>query len=1511
MICPNVNSQEWQHLVTAVGEDLAYYLWDANNGNPMSMTPQGELSPLYDQMLDYTNGNAFAASKLKASAYDIAYLQSNEWRKGAEPKLEVKSNGSLYLVQDVEGVPFYYRIKAPRTTTSLNFNDAASMDAYKAPENEEDFNTKLDMMQKNFAAFDIDLQFEGVNPSIVAINGRIQLNMPYPNILAGKDSLLHEHGHILIEALGGMKDDHIAFARRQLAGTKLEEEVTKMYRSLDQESLDKEIIAQAVGMKAAELFDDLMKQRKWKAWLKVYLNRLKATLGLNHDAVMELSRKLLLDELAYTETDFQADDKVLGTPFEQRQTVEGVLENLMERVQSLYAHWQRFKNTDAIERMGQMIEDMVNFNDIRSAIVYTQNAERTTLRIEKDFEEIEAKLKAGGYITDAEFEKLSHHLKNMQQFAGAFNLIPEIQELLEAGEIEFGKKDLVELDFKAPVKTLGAVDARLKKLDRMYQRIIQEYTVQRHYKDIDIVEKNWGRKFEKEYHKLYRSADRKRLGKEEYDRRKLAFIKEKLGENQATIDAESQQYLRNMLDRHIGYVSDISSLTEWASDPKSITDSVMQIAIKIMDRIDEEVRFEFQQALREPVEAFQKFTAERGNPLNQEELYKGLYEEIDGEKTGFYNGKFLSSFLTNKNVLWNAYAEAKEVDPNGPKELEAKAAFEEWKLENEEQPYTAEFLKRVTENREQFVRTEEYVRLSKEQAKIRKRYIINGSFAYDRLTPVDKEAWDANEAALKVEREVTKAENKTVQEEFFKLWKFVETARYEKVKDEKLLEGTEAYNEWYVANHDKGKAKPAWTKLVPKSDANNNPNYREHYTTPKSQWLNPAWGNMKQMMENENSSAGQMLKFLKENANRVDKEYAGKSHRRKYLTNDAMDDLIGIPKAEKQTIERIAESGVRAVFWEGLKDKLQKRSTDTDLEMETMDNPEWEKFVKVVVDENHKVKRFIPIYFRNSLANKADQSYDLLSLEMMDLYAALNYSRKSKSEADIMIIQDAMANRKVAQQKGFKYMVNSILPWMKGENFKPVNIEGVHSNVYQALASTVENRLYNIGVQDAGSVKIFGKKISLNKLSDTIAGFTGSVMLTFNWLSAGASGLQGNILNMSEAFGGVNINAKNIKAAYALYAADFGNVLADAGRVVHRAKTNALLEYFNPSGAYQGLERRFSQNNIIRQTAGAGLHALNFTNWQEHQVQGTLMYALLDSYEVATKSGETMPLHEALVVASNGTISFNPEISLSDKEMKSLLLEAFRKIKEVTKQKHGNYDPANKAKMQRVIAGQQTSMLRKWLVPGVQHRFLNLRSFSKDFEDMDAYELSYNESSGQFQEGIYTTTLRFLRQYHKELLGLKFKVAGAAWDELTDVERGNIRQTVFEAGMMGATYLAFLAFLSLAEDDDEWAYVPAFFMRRLFGELSFYVWPPEAFKILHSPAATVSMLERLSVLAVQAIYDIGMVATGGEATRYVQKPHKGELKLWRRTKQALPIASQLERNVQKSLEYQRRMMVNQ
>lgn len=71
--CPNLSNkkvkEEFEELVGIVGEDAAYYLWDANNGYSLDKAPNGADSKLFQSLLDNYNGDRKQAIIAKAKTY--------------------------------------------------------------------------------------------------------------------------------------------------------------------------------------------------------------------------------------------------------------------------------------------------------------------------------------------------------------------------------------------------------------------------------------------------------------------------------------------------------------------------------------------------------------------------------------------------------------------------------------------------------------------------------------------------------------------------------------------------------------------------------------------------------------------------------------------------------------------------------------------------------------------------------------------------------------------------------------------------------------------------------------------------------------------------------------------------------------------------------------------------------------------------------------------------------------------------------------------------------------------------------------------------------------------------------------------------------------------------------------------------------------------------------------------------------------------------------------------------
>lgn len=88
MYCPDKELKSWKELSTAVGDDVALFLWNRNRGRGLDLTPNGVPSKLFNDLLNMTDGNRIEAFKLKAGFYTDNFIKTNNWiETGAEPSI--------------------------------------------------------------------------------------------------------------------------------------------------------------------------------------------------------------------------------------------------------------------------------------------------------------------------------------------------------------------------------------------------------------------------------------------------------------------------------------------------------------------------------------------------------------------------------------------------------------------------------------------------------------------------------------------------------------------------------------------------------------------------------------------------------------------------------------------------------------------------------------------------------------------------------------------------------------------------------------------------------------------------------------------------------------------------------------------------------------------------------------------------------------------------------------------------------------------------------------------------------------------------------------------------------------------------------------------------------------------------------------------------------------------------------------------------------------------------------
>jgi hypothetical protein len=587
-----------------------------------------------------------------------------------------------------------------------------------------------------------------------------------------------------------------------------------------------------------------------------------------------------------------------------------------------------------------------------------------------------------------------------------------------------------------------------------------------------------------------------------------------------------------------------------------------------------------------------------------------------------------------------------------------------------------------------------------------------------------------------------------------------------------------------------------------------------------------------------------------------------------------------LPSIEKDTIERLTEQGLITSTIEGTRDLFAKDSMYTESGENGVEETD-SNLKKVLVDEQGKENQSIPIHYRGKIRKESQQSFDLLSISLMDYNMVVNYDEKTKVSHSLNILKDFASERTVQHRKGGKALLNAL-----GSSDKSlVEKRGIESNSYKALNSIIQDRLYGISTVDAGDFKVFGKSVSWNKFANTIMGWTGNTMLMLNTTAGAVNLLQGKFQNFLEGATGDMYDRKDLRAAESLYIKDSANIFGDVGKIAPESLTNLLAERYNAFADFHGLSNKLANDNVAKVLYSKGVgHFIN--NSAEHYIQSTVMYAVLNKIKVKDSQGKYIPLHQAYEVVDK-KLKLKEGIELE----KGFEFDISRKIKEIIKQLHGNYDKDNQSQSQRYITGKFAFMLRKWMVVGTQRRWKGIRNATK--KDRSDDDIAFNSILEKDMEGYYTTTIRFLSQQREFLKTMKFSILAGNWNELTDEERGNIQKTIVDASVMALSLSAAALFAGLAEDaDDEdknLYYTLAYVNRRFYSEIQFYSYPPEILKILSSPSASISMIDNFFKFTDQLM---------DPTERYVRGDRKGELKIKRAASKLFPVASQLDRQIE-------------
>lgn len=548
---------------------------------------------------------------------------------------------------------------------------------------------------------------------------------------------------------------------------------------------------------------------------------------------------------------------------------------------------------------------------------------------------------------------------------------------------------------------------------------------------------------------------------------------------------------------------------------------------------------------------------------------------------------------------------------------------------------------------------------------------------------------------------------------------------------------------------------------------------------------------------------------------------------------DGYTSLTNAVQLRKDLLERLktsdSVSGAAKELWENVKDGFIERTDDTDIGIA----PAIKDF------EEQRVQK-LPVYFTKKLENPEDISTDVVSTMVAYASMAVDFDEMSKIIDQLEMGRDVLKERQITQTQGNRTLMES----------------------FKAAGRTVEEKLFNKGgttkfmgrLNDFFEMQVYGRymadegtlgnsKVSKAKLANQINRLTSFNNLALNLLAGISNVATGSVMMRIEAFSGEFFNEKDVLIGDKNYAKYLPKFLSNIGNRIKTDKLSLWNEHFDVMQEY---EQEIKNTEFDRKTWFSKMFGANslffLSNSGEHWMQTRTSLAAANAVKLKDKNGKEISLFDAYeeeAIIKEG-VKVGARLKLMDGVTKldgSKFTEEDefnfqQRVKAINQGMHGIYNKADRSALQRLAIGRLAFLYRKWMKPSFNKRFNSAR---------------YNFDLGEWTEGYYLTSGKFLWNLTKDIARLQFHVA-AHWGELTKTEKANIRRALTEM----VHFLVLSVFLGLKDwDDDEdrpWVSKMAEYQaHRLYTELGAMV-PgksmfSEGFKILQQPAAGISVMQ--------------------------------------------------------------------
>ena len=541
----------------------------------------------------------------------------------------------------------------------------------------------------------------------------------------------------------------------------------------------------------------------------------------------------------------------------------------------------------------------------------------------------------------------------------------------------------------------------------------------------------------------------------------------------------------------------------------------------------------------------------------------------------------------------------------------------------------------------------------------------------------------------------------------------------------------------------------------------------------------------------------------------------------------------------------------------------------------------------------------LPIFYTREIKDRSRVSTDFSRSMMVYLSASQQYIEMNKILDSLMLTKDYMlqqlnvpitegGNTAVQQTKlGKKIYVN-----IATKLGVATDLGGLADDFYERV-------VFSKARKQSKTISLFGTKVSLDKMTDSIVGYSSVTGLAVNTLGAQANLFVGKLQMLIDSglgMGGEFFNMKDLGYAEAKYWQLLGPLLNEIksnnkssllGLLMDRFDvTDDFYEKIKESGFYKNPISKVLGNTSLFFLYGIGEHLLHaqgmlaiLHNLKAKDVNGRIVN-LFDVFEVEkddTGNGVLKIKEGYTFYVDDNDFTSNFKYKINGKPINENTINTIKGvIAYANKSMHGAFGYEDKGMLHRYAVGRLIMNFRQWMPAHYARRFRGKH---------------YDTDLGEYREGYYVSAFKFLSDCVSDLKERKLQIR-VRWNQLSKMEQYNLKRAIAETSLLVMLSASLLLLGDAKDHKGNWARRHLIYqLSRMKMEtmasnpLSGYGFISNMIKLLNSPFAAINVIEKLSNLL--KFTDLTQTIESGK--------HEGENKYVYNLERSVPFYGQIVR----------------